>query len=283
MKKKNSHAATVAGFGDEWERFDQSELPPKEQQRIFDEYFSVFPWQTIPENAEGFDLGCGSGRWAKLAAPRVGKLHCIDPSTALEVAKRNLAQNHNCEFHSASVDSIPLNDASMDFGYSLGVLHHVPDTQEAISASVAKLKSGAPFLIYLYYAFDNRPFWFRSLWKISDLLRQVICRLPHGARYVVSQLLAASIYFPLTKIALILEKMGLNVDNLPLSSYRHCSFYTMRTDALDRFGTRLEQRFTQQQIKNMMEQAGLENILFSSEVPFWCAVGYRKKLADSVS
>ena len=52
----------------------------------------------------------------------------------------------------------------------------------------------------------------------------------------------------------------------------------MRTDALDRFGTRLEQRFTQRQIKNMMEQAGLENIQFSSEVPFWCAVGYRKKL-----
>jgi len=51
----------------------------------------------------------------------------------------------------------------------------------------------------------------------------------------------------------------------------------MRTDALDRFGTRLEQRFTQQQINSMMKHAGLENILFSSEVPFWCAVGYRKK------
>jgi hypothetical protein len=56
----------------------------------------------------------------------------------------------------------------------------------------------------------------------------------------------------------------------------------MRTDALDRFGTRLEQRFTQQQVKNMMEQAGLENIQFSSKVPFWCAVGYRKKLTDVI-
>ena len=278
MNEKNLHTTTVAGFGDEWERFDQSELPTEERQRIFNTYFSIFPWQKLPENAEGFDLGCGSGRWAKLVAPRVGKLHCIDPSSALKVAKRNLSENYNCEFHSASVDALPLNDASMDFGYSLGVLHHVPDTQAAISSCVTKLKDGAPFLIYLYYAFDNRPFWFRMLWKVSDLLRQFVSRLPHKARYVISQLLAVSVYLPLAKTALILNKLGFSVNNLPLSEYRHCSFYTMRTDALDRFGTRLEQRFTQRQIKNMMEQAGLENIQFSSAVPFWCAVGYRKKL-----
>ena len=282
MNEKNLHASTVAGFGDEWERFDQSKLPFEERQRLFNAYFSVFPWKALPENPEGFDLGCGSGRWAKLVAPRVGKLHCIDPSSALEVAKRNLEKNYNCEFHSASVDAIPLNDASMDFGYSLGVLHHVPDTQAAISTCVTKLKDGAPFLIYLYYAFDNRPFWFRILWKASDLLRQLVSRLPHKARYVISQLLAVSIYLPLAKTALILDKLGFSVNNLPLSEYRHCSFYTMRTDALDRFGTRLEQRFTQQQIKNMMEQAGLENIQFSSAVPFWCAVGYRKNLTDVI-
>ncbi|MDC3262038.1 class I SAM-dependent methyltransferase [Candidatus Pseudothioglobus singularis] len=278
MNEKNLHTTTVAGFGDEWERFDQSQLPTEERRRIFNKYFSIFPWQKLPENAEGFDLGCGSGRWAKIVAPRVEKLHCIDPSSALKVAKRNLSENYNCEFHSASVDVIPLKDASMDFGYSLGVLHHVPDTQAAISSCVAKLKTGAPFLIYLYYAFDNRPFWFRILWKVSDLLRQLVSRLPHKVRYVISQLLAVSIYLPLAKTALILDKLGFSVNNLPLSEYRHCSFYTMRTDALDRFGTRLEKRFTQQQIKNMMEQAELENIQFSSAVPFWCAVGYRKKL-----
>ncbi|WP_287600200.1 class I SAM-dependent methyltransferase [Thiothrix sp.] len=277
----NLHKATVEGFGDEWERFDQSELPHEEQQRIFDAYFSIFPWDILPKDAEGFDLGCGSGRWAKLAAPHIGKLHCIDPSSALEVAKRNLAENYNCEFHLASVDAIPLNNATMDFGYSLGVLHHVPDTQAAISACVEKLKIGAPLLLYLYYAFDNRPLWFRLLWKTSDLLRQLISRLPYGARYFTSQILAATIYFPLAKTALFFEKMGLSVDHLPLSTYRNYSFYTMRTDALDRFGTRLEQRFTQKQIELMMEKAGLENIQFSSAVPYWCAVGYRKKPEDS--
>jgi ubiquinone/menaquinone biosynthesis C-methylase UbiE len=275
MKNKNIDLPTVDGFGDEWERFDQSELDSQEAQKLFDMYFNVFPWSDLPKNAEGFDLGCGSGRWAKMVVPLVGRLHCIDPSSALEIARRNLANNDNCEFHSASVDDIPLADQSMDFGYSLGVLHHIPDTQAAMSTCVKKLKVGAPFLIYLYYAFDNRPVWFRMIWRLSEIMRYVISRLPHKIRYVVSQLIAGVVYFPLARFSFLAEKLGLNVNNMPLASYRSLSFYTMRTDALDRFGTQLEQRFTRDEIENMMKSSGLENIKFSSELPYWCAVGYR--------
>ena len=272
---KNVDVKTVEGFGDEWTRFDQSELSEQELSKIFESYFSIFPWHVLPENAEGFDLGCGSGRWAKMVAPKVGRLHCIDPSVALNVAHKNLAQFKNCEFHRAAVDAIPLEDGSMDFCYSLGVLHHVPDTQAGIEACVKKLKPGAPFLLYLYYSFDNRPWWFRSIWWQSNLLRSVVSRLPHGLRYFSSQCLALFVYLPLAKFALMAEKLGVNVRNFPLSAYRKLSFYTMRTDALDRFGTRLEQRFSREQIKAMMEKSGLERVEFSSRVPFWCAVGYR--------
>lgn len=273
---KNLDVKTVEGFGDEWERFDQSELPADERERIFNSYFSIFPWNALPSNAEGFDLGCGSGRWAKEVAPRVAKLHCIDPSSALAVAKRNLVDKINCEFHAASVHAIPLDDASMDFGYSLGVLHHVPDTAAGIAACVSKLKPGAPFLVYLYYAFDNKPMWFRVVWRASDVLRKVVSKLPHTLRFVASQILAVSIYWPLARSANVLEKLGFNVSNIPLSSYRKNSFYTMRTDALDRFGTQLEQRFTKKQIQEMMQLAGLDRIKFSDAVPYWCAVGYKK-------
>lgn len=79
-RETNVDHETVEGFGDEWVRFDQSELPEQDHKAGFEMYFSVFPWHVLPKNAEGFDLGCGSGRWAKLVAPRVGRLHCIDPS-----------------------------------------------------------------------------------------------------------------------------------------------------------------------------------------------------------
>ena len=272
----NVDKQTVHGFGDQWSRFDQSALGETELQTFFEQYFQVFPWDALPEGAVGFDLGCGSGRWAKLVAPRVGTLHCIDASAAaLAVAREKLRDQPQCNLHHASVDAMPMADSSMDFGYSLGVLHHVPDTAAGIRACVAKLKPGAPFLIYLYYAFDNRPAWFRGLWKVSELGRSVVSRLPHSLRYAVSQGIAGAVYFPLARSAALLEGVGVEVERFPLSAYRHRTFYNMRTDALDRFGTRLEQRFTREQIRSMMEAAGLERITFG-DFPFWCAVGYKR-------
>jgi len=140
---------------------------------------------------------------------------------------------------------------------------------------VRKLKPGAPFLVYLYYAFDNQPVWFRWLWKISDIARRFISTLSHSIKYPLSQLIAVFIYFPLARTASVLEKIRVPVHSWPLSNYRNKSFYTMRTDALDRFGTKLEKRFTKLQILTMMEYAGLENIQFSPRMPFWCATGYK--------
>ncbi len=77
----------------------------------------------------------------------------------------------------------------------------------------------------------------------------------------------------MARTAKIAEVLGADVDNFPLSAYRNSGFYVMRTDALDRFGTRLEQRFTRVEIEAMMESAGLEDIRFSESTPFWCAVG----------
>lgn len=272
----NIDPRTVAGFGEEWDSFDQTTLDEVEWRELFERYFAIFPWVSLPADAEGFDLGCGSGRWAAGVVDRVGTLNCIDPSAkALAVCQKRLGAKANARFYHASVDAIPLADASQDFGYSLGVLHHIPDTAAAMADCVKKLKPGAPFLVYLYYAFDNRPLWFRAVWRASDLARAVICRLPFGLRKAVTSVIAAAVYWPLARLSLLLERAGLNVEGIPLAPYRSTSFYTMRTDALDRLGTRLEQRFTRAQVAAMMEAAGLENVCFSETVPFWTAVGTR--------
>jgi SAM-dependent methyltransferase len=273
---ENIEPNTVAGFGDEWERFDQSELGEAERREIFKSYFAIFPWDDLPKDSVGCDIGCGSGRWAKLVSEKVGTLHCLDPSSAIDVARANLAGIDNIVFHSGGVDNLPFAVSSLDFAYSLGVLHHIPDTAAAMASCVNKLKPGAPLLVYLYYAFDNKPAWFQKMWQVSNVVRKIICVQPNWLRYILSQILAILVYVPLAYGAKFGDKLGLSVENWPLSSYRKYSFYTMRTDALDRFGTRLEQRFTRAQITEMMTRCGLENIRFSDAVPFWCAVGSKK-------
>ncbi len=266
----NVDMKTVEGFGREWSSFNQTGVPREKLQEMFDEYFSIFPWGLLKSDAVGFDAGCGSGRWARFVAPKVGKLHCVDASSeAIEVAKQNLKELPNCSFHNSSVDSMPMQDNSMDFGYSLGVLHHLPDTLAGLKACASKLKNGAPFLLYLYYALENRPFLFRLIWKVSDLLRMVISRLPHGLKLCLCNCMAVLVYFPLARVSFFLEKTGFSVSSFPLSAYRNRKFYSMRTDALDRFGTRLEKRFCKDEIINMLKAAGFKDWNFSKDV-FWC-------------
>ena len=272
----NLDQKTVRDFGREWQRFDQRGVSPEENARSFLEYFAVFPWEGLPRGAIGFDAGCGSGRWAALVAPRVGTLHCVDASAdALDVARRNLAGQANVSFHIAPVSAMPMPDNSMDFGYSLGVLHHLPDPAAGLAACVKKLKPGAPMLIYIYYAFDNKPAWFRALWRASDFLRRAISKTPFRVKAAIADVSAAIVYWPLARAAQLAEWFGLNVAKWPLSAYNWRSYYSMRTDALDRFGTRLEHRMTQSEITAMMVAAGLRDIRFSGGLPYWCAVGHK--------
>jgi len=57
----------------------------------------------------------------------------------------------------------------------------------------------------------------------------------------------------------------------------------MRTDALDRFGARLERRFSRSEIAALLEDAGLERIRFNERPPYWSAVGYRRRGSADVA
>jgi hypothetical protein len=116
------------------------------------------------------------------------------------------------------------------------------------------------------------------LWKISNIFRRIISMLPFFLRYWTTQIIAVLIYLPLARCALVLENLGFNIELIPLSSYRHASFYTMRTDALDRFGTRLEKRFSAKEIRVMLEEAGLEKIKFNDSTAYWTAIGFKQKI-----
>jgi len=276
---QNVDANVAAGFGQEWSTFRQGEgsLSREQRETIFANYFHIFPWNRLPAGGGvGIDVGCGTGRWSMSVAPRVKHLHLLDVSLeALAVARENLKGMHNVSFHASSVADMPLPSQSLDFAFSLGVLHHLPDTQAAIFAIAEKLKRGAPFLIYLYYAFDNRQPRYRTLWIVSNCFRVVVSRLPHLMRRIISETIAALVYWPLARLAALFARLGLRQRSWPLSWYHDKSYYVMRTDAYDRFCTQLEKRFSKAEIERMLTVAGFESIAFSDSPPFWCAVGIK--------
>jgi ubiquinone/menaquinone biosynthesis C-methylase UbiE len=251
---------TVSSFGEEWSRFTQSEreLAAADRLAMFESYFRVFPWHLLPADSIGADIGCGSGRWAALVAPRVGHLYVV---TAIE----------------AAADDLPFADASLDFAYCLGVLHHVPDTVGALRSISGKLKPAAPLLVYIYYSLDNRGAAYRLLWQISNFGRAVLSRSKPRLQRTACSLIAYCLYWPLARTAALLHGIGLLPRNWPLAYYRQRSVYVMRTDAYDRFCTPLEKRFSRAEIEQMLKDCGCEDIRFSPEMPFWCAVARKSR------
>jgi ubiquinone/menaquinone biosynthesis C-methylase UbiE len=270
--EQNIDKKTVESFGEEWKKFDT--FSPAEIKNAGDQYFDIVTDKILNKNTVVLDLGCGTGRWSKYIGDRAGFIEAIDPSAAVFAAAHLTREMTNIRITQASSDNIPFADDSFDFMMSLGVLHHIPDTGLALQSGVKKVKQGGYVLLYLYYAFDNRSILFKSVFYASALLRFIVSALPAMIKKIVCDLIAVFIYLPFVFIARLFKAIGGNFyTRIPLSYYIDKSFNIIRNDALDRFGTPLEQRFTKKEIEKMMIDAGLTDILFSENMPYWHVLG----------
>jgi SAM-dependent methyltransferase len=264
----------IRDFGDEWERFnflDEDKLQSLKEQ--FDRYMAPLPEELRKrDDLIIADFGAGTGRWSHFLRDFSVKIYAVEPAEkAFRVLTSRFRDDSKVVLLHESVESNQIPNNSLDLAVSLGVLHHIADTQGAIQKVAEKIKPGGTFLGYLYYALENKPFLYRALWRLSDFIRKVISRLPKKFKLVLADFIALIIYLPPATISRILEKFRISVDSVPLHHYKDLSFHVMRNDALDRFGTTLEQRFTQAEIVQMLTSAGLtqESVRFSKGEPFW--------------
>lgn len=103
---------------------------------------------------------------------------------------------------------------------------------------------------------------------MSNVARKGISRLPFPLRSAASTFLAATAYWPLSRGAQVLERIGAPVEHFPLFFYRNQSWATLKAGALDRFVTAVEHRFTRAEIEALMSRSGLRDIRFAEGPPF---------------
>jgi SAM-dependent methyltransferase len=75
------------------------------------------------------DAGCGTGSYSQALLGYVGRIEAVDLNPGmLEVAARKLAwAEDRISFHSARIDALPFEDATLDGVMINQVLHHLPD------------------------------------------------------------------------------------------------------------------------------------------------------------
>jgi len=258
-------------FGEEWQKFPEI-LP--EHEREFLQYFDLVDLSSLSEYRV-CDLGCGIGRWSYFLKEKCREIVLIDFSEAIFVARRNLKDIDNAVFFMADLKRLPFRDNFSDFLFCLGVLHHLPTNA---LEEVRNLKRYAPrMLIYLYYALDNRAFYFRFLLGMATVLRSTVSRVRNPLfRKCFTWFATGFMYLPWICLGRVLRPLGLS-KYVPLyEGYSGKSWNRICQDAYDRFFTRIEQRFSKKQIMELKDSFGYISV--SDQMPYWHFVCERERL-----
>jgi len=107
------------------------------------------------------DVGAGTGFIAAGLAPLVKRVYLFDGSAAmLEVAKKNLSEFKNVEYHKADGSALPFPEECFEAAFANMYLHHTPDPQAAIKEIVRVMVPGGRLVIT---DMDSHPYaWLKD-------------------------------------------------------------------------------------------------------------------------
>jgi SAM-dependent methyltransferase len=158
----------AGSFGFEWNLFDRTQLDQAPHQpsevvsypsglvtRKGQESHDMFYYKTGLKREElrgkrVLDAGCGTGRFAAVAAEAGADVVACDLSLAVEACQKNLGDRPNVQVLQADIFRLPFAPESFDVIYSLGVLHHTPDTRKAFLCLPPLLKPGGKLCVWVY-------------------------------------------------------------------------------------------------------------------------------------
>ena len=245
---------TQASFGYEWTQFDDWRASGSTN---FQDYFSGLD---LPElrGARVLDAGCGMGRHARQLAPYCERIVAVDFSRAIDVAARNVRELANVSCVQADLTKLPVADDYFDLVYSMGVVHHLANTEEAVQVLVRKVRPGGRVRLYLYWKRDG---WSGRILDLVGVVRRLTTRLPFPLLKVLCWTLSVPLYAGVVLPYRMLIALGIRApERWPLFVYTRYPFTVLYNDQFDRFSAPLEKRYSEGEARALLESAGLRDV-----------------------
>lgn len=237
----------VESFGYEWKEL--FEWRKDQNQRDFKEEEEIFRVKTgwTPEDIKGrwvLDAGCGSGRYATVAASWGAKVIAVDMSRAVEKA-RVICAGQDVSIIQADILNLPLKNLVFDGAYSIGVLHHTSNTKQAFDSVSHKVRPGGSLAAWFY----RKNTWPQEI--LNSALRSCTVKMARPTLIRFSKILAHLAGIPGLNAAL-----G-RIFNLGCT---HPDFNRRFVDAFDWYSPEYQWHHTPEEVRSWFTQAGYQNI-----------------------
>jgi SAM-dependent methyltransferase len=196
------------------------------------------------------EIGCGVGQYVvkSLTEHTPAKIVAMDLTEAIDTLRDVIVRKYpqyldRVVFVQASVFSMPFRQASFDYVYSLGVLHHTGQTERAIRAAASLVKEGGELNFWIYAAalfhIDAREQGRRQLSRWSLLLRMAHGRLVSRGWYAVFsrlspaqadhvlRLFSSDAWYRLTQVPVVglIPRLIMSPPPHPSRDYRHINLF----------------------------------------------------------
>jgi SAM-dependent methyltransferase len=199
------------------------------------------------------------GRFAEVCADAGAEIHGVDLSRAVDAAARNLGHRTNVSLYQADIMNLPFAEGTFDYVYSIGVLHHTPDTRKAFESLVPLVKPGGEIAIWVDSVSTRR--------MVGALVfRLVTPRLPAPILLTLCRIAVPLVHVHRIPLVGRLTRAALPTSMDPMPEWRWL-------DTFDWYAPTYQWKHTDPEVESWFSDAGLVDLVHG---PFEVSVRGRK-------
>ncbi len=262
---------TVNDFGDQWSKYTENEGYYGSVEMLIDILGPLVDIKDL-QGAVVAEIGSGTGRIVSMLLDAgVKHVYAVEPSEgAFGSLKENIKKmERGCDVTAVNALGHEFElDEKVDYIFSIGVVHHIPDPKPVIEAAKRNLKEDGRLVLWLY-GYEGNEFYIR----IFDTLRIITTRLPHALLNVS----VWTLYF-----CLIVYYFVGKIIPVPLYPYIKNVLWPMtpanrRLVIYDQLNPAYAKYYKKDEASELLEDAELYDIkLYHRHEYSWSVIGHKK-------